>query len=337
MARHASAIGDELMKHSSRFLCTATLIIACLSPFGLGGLSAWSQPTGTIKLVVPYPPGGGIDVLARIIAEQVGRAQGPAMVIENRPGAGTEIGTEVVVRSMPDGNTLLINNAALLLLPHLRKVDYDPFADLVPICNLASTPNVLVVNSSSPFKNLEDFVRAARGKAGGLNYGSAPGGLANVAFEMFAHRAGIHLTFVPFGGTTPAINALLGEHIDAAMVDYPAGAGQLKGGKLRALVVTSRKRMESLPNVPTAEELGYKDYEVEVWYGVFAPAKTPPETISRLANWLRGAVRAPEVRAKLAAQEISPIAACGADFTAYLRKQSDDYGRAIRESNMKRE
>ncbi|HEY7296770.1 MAG TPA: tripartite tricarboxylate transporter substrate binding protein [Xanthobacteraceae bacterium] len=323
------------MKASCRFLCTA--IVAFVSLFGVGASSAWSQSAATIKLVVPYPPGGGIDALARIIAEQVGRAQGPAMVIENRPGAGTEIGTEVVVRSMADGNTLLVNNAALLLLPHLRKVDYDPFADLAPICNLASTPNILVVNSNSPFKNLDDFLRAARGKAGGLTYGSAPGGLANVAFEMLAHRAGIRLTFVPFGGTTPAINALLGEHIDAAMADYPAAAGQLKGGKLRALVVTSRKRMEALPNVPTAEELGYRDYEVEVWYGMFAPAKTPPEAISRLSDWLSSAIRAPQVRAKLAAQEITPVAACGADFATYLRKQSDDYGRAIRESNMRAE
>jgi tripartite-type tricarboxylate transporter receptor subunit TctC len=304
---------------------------------GAGGSSAWSQTAGTIKLLVPYPPGGGIDVLARIVAEQVGRARGPAMVIENRPGAGTEIGTEVVVRSLPDGNTLLINNAALLLLPHLRKVDYDPFADLVPICNLASTPNVLVVNSNSPFQKLDDFLRAVRSKPRELTYGSAPGGVANVAFEMLAHRAGIRLTFVPFGGTTPAVNSLLGEHIDAAMVDYAAAAGQLKGGKLRALVITSRKRMEALPEVPTAEELGYKDYEVEVWYGLFAPAKTPVQTISRLANWLSSAVRAPEVRVKLDAQQISPVAVCGDDFAVYLRKQSDDYGRAIRESNMKAE
>ena len=315
----------------------AALVVGCVSLFGLGGSGASAQPAGTIKLVVPYPPGGGIDALARIVAEQVGRARGPAMVIENRPGAGTEIGTAVVVRSTPDGNTLLVNNAALLLLPHLRKVDYDPFADLVPICNLASTPNVLVVNSNSPFQNLDDFLRAARRKAGELNYGSAPGGVANVAFEMLAHRAGIRLTFVPFGGTTPAVNSLLGEHIDAAMVDYPAAAGQLKAGKLRALVVTSRKRLEALPNVPTAEELGYKDYEVEIWYGAFAPAKTPPETISRLANWFSSAVRASEVRVKLDAQQISPVAVCGDDFAVDLRKQSEDFGRAIRESNIRAE
>jgi tripartite-type tricarboxylate transporter receptor subunit TctC len=315
----------------------AALMLASVLLIEAGVSGAWSQPAGTIKLLVPYPPGGGIDAVARIVAEQVGRTQGPTMVIENRPGAGTEIGTQVVVRSPPDGNTLLVNNAALLLLPLQRKVDYDPFADLAPICNLASTPNVLVVNGNSRFKTLDDFVRAARSEPGGLTYGSAPGGVANVAFEMLAHLANIRLTFVPFGGTAPAVNALLGEHIDAAMVDYPAAAGQVRAGKLRALTITSRQRLQALADVPTAEELGYKDYEVEVWYGTFAPAGTPPETISRLGTWFSRAVQAPEVRAKLDAQQIRPVATCGAEFAAYLRKQSDEFGRAIRESNIRSE
>lgn len=314
------------------------LVVVSGSFVGVSGSRALSQAPRAIRLIVPYPPGGGIDALARILATEIGRAQGPVVAVENRPGAGSEIGTEAVVRASPDGSTLLTNNNALVILPHLRKLSYDPLADLEPICNLGSTPSLVVVNSASPYHTLDDLLRAARAKPGALTFGSAPGGAANVGFEMLAHAAGVWLTFVPFGGTPPAVNALLGRHIDVvAMVDYPAVAGQLRAGTLRALAAGSRRRIEAQPDVPTVAESGYPDYEAEVWYGLFAPARTPPEIISQLASWYTSAVRSPEARAKLAAQQISPVALCGTDFTAYLRKQSDEYGRAISDANIKAE
>src|SRR5215471_13682017 len=154
---------------------------ALLAP---AGAPAWSQAGQSIRLIVPYPPGGGIDVLARILADEIGRTQGQSIVIENRPGAGTEIGTEVVARSAPDGRTLLFNNNAIVILPHVRKVNYDLRNDLIPVCNTASTPTVMVVNANSPYHTLQDIVAAARAKPGALTYGSAPAGLMNVAFEM---------------------------------------------------------------------------------------------------------------------------------------------------------
>jgi tripartite-type tricarboxylate transporter receptor subunit TctC len=196
-------------------------------------------------------------------------------------------------------------------------------------------PTVIVVNNTSPLRKLDDLVQAARAKPDALTYGSAPASVLNVGFEIFAHAANFRMTFVPFGGTAPAVNAVLGGHIDAAMVDYPAAAGQLQGGTLRALATGAHMRIEGLPDVPTIAESGYKDYELELWYGPFAPAKTPTETISPLASWFSQAMRAPEIKPKLAAQQFSPGVTCGADFADFLRKRSDQFGRGIREANIK--
>ena len=314
----------------------AALAAALLaSPIALVGAPAWSQSSQPIRLIVPYPPGGGIDVLARILADEIGRTQGQSIVVENRPGAGTEIGTEVVARATPDGRTLLINNNALVILPHVRKVNYDLRTDLAPICNAASTPTVMVVNANSPYRSLQDIVSAARAKPGELTYGSAPAGLMNVAFEMIAHQGGFKVTFVPFGGTPPALNAVLGEHITIGFVDYPAAAGHIQSGKLRPVAVGSRTRIPELPDVPTIAESGFKDYEIEVWYALFAPAKTPADVVSRLAGWFSQAALAPAIRAKLTAQGFVPVGQCGAQFAAYLASEDDKFGRAVRDANIK--
>jgi tripartite-type tricarboxylate transporter receptor subunit TctC len=315
-----------------RFAVAAAALASLLA---LAGAPAWSQSSQPIRLVVPYPPGGGIDVLARILADEVSRAQGQSIVIENRPGAGTEIGTEVVARANPDGKTLLINNNAIVILPHVRKVNYDLRTDLVGICNAASTPTVMVVNANSPYRTLQDIVRAARAKPGELTYGSAPAGLMNVAFEMLAHQGDFKVTFVPFGGTPPALNAVLGEHITIGFVDYPAAAAYIQAGKLRPVAVGSRDRIPELPDVPTIAESGFKDYEIEVWYALFAPAKTPTDVMSRLAGWFSQAAQAPAVRAKLATQGFHLAGQCGAEFAAYLGAEDEKFGRAIRDANIK--
>ena len=208
----------------------------------------------------------------------------------------------MVARAAPDGRTLLFNNNAIVILPHVRKVNYDLRTDLVPVCNTASTPTVMVVNANSPYRTLQDIVTAARAKPGELTYGSAPAGLMNVAFEMMAHQGGFKATFVPFGGTPPALNAVLGEHITIGFVDYPAAAGHIQAGKLRAVAVGSRTRIPELPDVPTIAESGFKDYEIEVWYAVFAPAKTPGDVMSRVSGWFRDASLSPAIRGKLTAR-----------------------------------
>src|SRR4051794_9234046 len=230
--------------HLSAFALGASFAIA------LAGMQAAAQSERTIKIVVPFPPGGAIDVLARMMADQIGKAHGAAVVIEDRPGGGTVIGTEAVFRANPDGNTLLIDNNSFVITPHLHKVTYDPFAGFEPICNVASTPTVIAVNNASPYHSLAQLFDAAGAKPGELTYGSAPGSALNVGFERLSRLANFHMTFVPFGGTPPAVNAVLGGHITVAHVDYAAAAGQIQAGAPRAPAGGWRQPDHAPPHVP---------------------------------------------------------------------------------------
>ena len=302
------------------------------------GQDAWSQAARTIKIIVPLAPGGGADILARVMADQVSRAQSSTVVVENRPGAGSVIGTEAVSRAAPDGNTLLINTPNLLIGPYVRKLNYDALKSFEPICHLVSSPALVVVNSASPYRVLADLFNAARASPGVLTLASVgPATTLHIAFEKLKRTANFNMIYVPYGGSSPAVTALLGEHVTAALAEYPAVAEQLKTGKLRALATGSRTRIEALPEVPTVAKSGYQGYEVDLWWGVFAPAKTSKATVSQLAEWFTAALRAPEVKAKLAAAGFYPAGICGTDFAAYLTKQSDEYGRVIREANIKAE
>jgi tripartite-type tricarboxylate transporter receptor subunit TctC len=304
----------------------------------LFGGDARSQSTRTIRIVVPFAPGGGADILARLLAEQIGRTRGPAMVIENRPGAGTVIASEAVARAAPDGSTVLIVANSFVINPNLKKVNYDPLTSFEPVCHLTRSPNVVVVHSASPFRTLADLVDAARAKPGELTMAfNGPATSQHIGFEKLKRAANIHLTHVPYPGGGPAVNALVGQHVTSLFVNYPSVAEQLKAGRLRALAVASRTRIETLPDLPTIAESGYPDYEEDVWFGLVAPAKTPTDIVSQLALWFAAAVQAPEIKEKLLVQELYPVGTCGADFAAYLRQHYDEYGRAIRDSNIKAE
>jgi tripartite-type tricarboxylate transporter receptor subunit TctC len=320
-----------------RFLHLARVAVAVAAlSVTLSGHGTASQTARTIKVVVPASPGGVIDFLARVLAEQVARAQAQTMPIENRPGAGGVIATEAVSRAAPDGNTLLMVGSDQLISPHFRKLNYDLLTSFEPICNLVSYPTVITVNSASPYRTLADLLNAARDKPGDLTLASTgPATAFQIAFEMLKRAAKVEMTFVPYPGAGPAVNALLGEHVTSVFTSYSAVAEQLNAGKLRPLATASRTRIEPLPKVPTVAESGYTDYAVDYWLGVLAPAKTPKETVSQLAGWLTAATQVPEVKAKLIAQGLLPVGICGAEFGAFLRKQYDEYGRVIRESNIK--
>jgi tripartite-type tricarboxylate transporter receptor subunit TctC len=297
--------------------------------------SAWSQPTGTIKIVVPYTPGSGPDILSRLMAEQIGRAQGPTVVVENRPGGGTVIGTEAVERAEPDGHTVLLVANSFVANPPLKRASYDPTGSFEPVCYLAATPMVLVVLASSPYRTLNDLIATARAKPGELAFASGgPGSSLHVAIEVLKRAANINVTYVPYGGTAPAINALMGNHVAAVWADYPTVVSQLSSGALRGLVTTSRTRVEALPEVPTLTETGISNYEADIFYGIVAPAKTPPEMVNRLSAWLIGALKASDMKPKLAQQGLFPVGICGAEFGAYLQRMVEDYTRIIREANI---
>jgi len=299
---------------------------------------AWSQATGTIRIIVPFQPGGTADILARVLGQHIGRVHGPTVVVENRPGAGSIVGTEAVARAAPDGNTLLINVAEFAINPHLRKLNYDPLTSFKPICHLVNSPSVIVVNGASPYRSLADLLDAARSGPGALTLASVgPGSPFHLGFEMLKSAAKVDMAFIPYPGNAPAVNAVLGEHVTSMFGTHSNVAEYLKTGKLRALATATRTRIDALPEVPTMAESGYNDFAVDSWFGVVAPARTPTERVAQLADWFATALQASDVVKKLDVQGLNPVGACGAEFAAYIRKRYDEYGRIIREANIKAE
>jgi tripartite-type tricarboxylate transporter receptor subunit TctC len=278
--------------------------------------SAWAQTARTIKLIVPSPPGGSSDVLARLLAEQISRAKGPTIVIENRPGAGTLIGTEAVARAAPDGGTILLAQTPFIINALLRKVNYDPLTSFEPVCNLVNEYTVIVVNGTSPYHTLGDLIGAARTKPSELTGASLPASVGQFVFDTLKRAANVDMTHVPFPGQAPAINALLGGHVTFIVSPYSGVSEQLKAGRLRALAIPSQTRIEALPDVPTIAESGFSALDGDIWNGLVAPAKTSKEVISQLVGWFAAAPRVPEVREKLAGLGQHPLALCGADFGA---------------------
>jgi tripartite-type tricarboxylate transporter receptor subunit TctC len=245
------------------------------------------------------------------------------------------IGTESVERAEPDGHTVLLVANSFVANPPLKRANYDPTRSFEPVCYLVATPMVLVVLGSSPYRTLNDLIAAARAKPGELAFASGgPGSSLHVAIEVLKRAANINVTYVPYGGTAPAINALMGNHVAAVWADYPTVVSQLSSGALRGLVTISRTRVEALPEVPTLIETGISNYEADIFYGVVAPAKTPPEMLTRLSGWFMSALKAADMRPKLAQQGLFPVGICGAEFGAYLQRMVDEYTRIIREANI---
>ena len=316
-------------------MSTLRLAIAAGLAMALACYDGWAQSQRTVKFVIPFPPGGAADIVARLVAEQFGRRPGLATTVESRPGAGSVIGTEALSRAAPDGSTLLLPANSFVINAIVRKLTYDPFS-FEPICVLVRSPHVLTVNSASPYHTLAYLLAAARAQPGALSNASVgPATAQHIAFEMLKRAAKVDMGFIPFSGNAPAVNALLGGHVTSVIVNYPEVAEQVKAGKLRALATTVGARIEEMPNVPTIAESGFSDFETETWIGLVAPPKTPTDTVAQLASWTVAALQAPDVRAKLVAVGLFPVGLCRADFTAYLRKQYDEYARVIHASNIK--
>jgi tripartite-type tricarboxylate transporter receptor subunit TctC len=311
----------------------AAVLLAAVSGFASG---APAQTSRTIRFVVPFGAGGTADLLGRLLAKEIGKAHGVATVVENRAGGGTVIATEAVSRAAADGNTVLLNANAFVITPHLRKLSYDPLTSFAPLCQLVASPQVIVVNGASPYRSLGEMLDAARAKPGAVTLASVgPASTQHIAFEMLKHLAAVDMVFVPFaGGNAPAVNALLGRHVDSALVNYSEVAEQLQDGKLRAVATTSPARIDRLPDVPAVAELGFADFEAEVWFGAVVPAKTPGAIVIELEAWFTAAMEAPALKRKLTALGLYPVGKCGAAFAADLRRRFDDYGRVLREAHL---
>jgi tripartite-type tricarboxylate transporter receptor subunit TctC len=321
----------------TRFFPCAALAVAALVVAGPSLDSAPAQ-TRTIKIVVPFAPGGGTTIVARLLADHIGRVHGPTMVVENRPGGGTVIATEYVSRAAPDGATVLMVGNSFVINPNLKPLSYDPLRSFEPVCQLTTSPNVVAVNAASRFRTLADLIDAARLKPGEVTTGvNGPATSQQIGFEMLKRAANINLAYIPFQGGAPAVTALLGQHVDSIYSNLPTAAEQITSGKLRALAVGSRVRTEPMPELPTIAESGYPDYEEDVWFGLVAPAGTPRALVAEYATWFAEAIQTPDIKAKLAVQGLYPAAHCVADFAAYLRKEHEKYGRIIRAAGIKPE
>jgi tripartite-type tricarboxylate transporter receptor subunit TctC len=311
----------------------AVALVAAVT-VALGGNGAWSQGKNA-KIIVPYPPGSGPDILSRLMSEQIGRSNGPNFVIENRPGGGTNIGTEAAMRAEPDGNTVLLVANSFVVNPALKRGNYTP-ANFEPICYLAATPLVLVVLGTSPYKTLQDLIADAKAKPGKIVFSSGgPASALHVAIEVLKRAAGLDITYVPYPGTAPSINALMGGHVTTVWADYPTVVSQLQSGTLRGLVTTSAKRNPAIPNVPTLTETGISNYVADIFYGIVAPAKTPADKVKQLSDWFGAAMKAPDMQPKLTKQGLFPVATCGAPFGDFLRKSVDEYAKIIKEAGIK--
>jgi tripartite-type tricarboxylate transporter receptor subunit TctC len=323
-------LSNQPFDHRHRLALAAVVLVALAMP-------AAAQTARNLKIVVPYPPASGPDILTRLMADQIGRAQNATVVVENRPGGGTTIGTEAVARAAPDGGTVLLVANSFVVNPALKKGNYDVAGSFEPVCQLAATPIVLVVKGDSPFKTIADLIAAARARPGELSVGGAPASSLQMAHEVLKRGANISMTYVPFGGTAPAVNTLMGGHVTAVSADYPTVVGHIKSGTLRPLVTAGAKRVETMPDVPTFAEAGLGKYEDEIFYGYMAPAKTPSDATKQLGGWFSEAMSAAEVKPKLAQQGLFTSIKCGADFAGYLHNMIDQYGRIIREANIKAE
>ena len=279
------------------------------------------------------PPGASTDAVARLMAEQIGRAQGVTIVVENRPGASGMIGTEQVSRAAPDGNTLLMTANTYLIDAQTRKANYHPVTAFDPICYLVQSPAVFVVNSASPYKTLKDLLDAARAKPGELSMAAVgPGTTFQMGFNTFTKAANVNMTFVPYQGSAPAATAVMGQHVTSAFAGYAVVSENIKADKLRALGVATMKRIEPLPDVPTFDESGLQESGGRQLVrhrraGAHARRRSCPS----MRGWLKAALQDPEVKAKLALQGLYPVGMCGDEFAAYVQKRFDDYGVMIRE------
>ncbi len=287
-----------------------------------------------IAIVVPFPPGGLADVMARLVGEQLRERLGQPVVIDNRPGAGGIVGARLVAQAPPDGSVLLLGNTNLAVNPSLyRSLPYETLTAFAPIIQAVAVPNFILVHAGTPYRSLAEFVAAARARPGALNYSSAGNGtFPHLAFVLFMLKAGIEVTHVPYNGAAPALQALLAQQVEALSNDPPTALPHMRSGALRALGITSNERLPQAPEVPTLAEQGLPGFAAVGWQGFLAPGGTPAPVIARLHAAIQAAMTAPAMREKLEPQGVRIVAGSTADFAAFLRADIDRWREAVRAS-----
>ena len=315
-------------------------ILAAIVAAAFVQLAAAQDYPGTkpIRLIVPFPAGGGTDIFARVIANKLTENVKWVVVVDNKPGAGGNIGIDAVAKSPPDGYTIGLGQTSNLAInPTLYpKLPYDSLKDFVPIVLVADAPLVLVVPAGSPYKTLAELVAAAKKKPGDISLGSPGNGtVAHLTGELLQTAAGIKLQHIPYKGSAQAMTDLIGGQVQVYMSSVPTALSHIKGGKLRPIAVTSTKRVPALPDVPTISEAGYKGFDANTWFGLVAPKGTPPAIVDKINAEVNKVLKSPDVREKFAAEGGGPMGGTSAEFAALLKTDHAKWGKVVKDSGVK--
>lgn len=302
--------------------------------------AAEPYPARPVRFVVAFPPGGGTDIIARSIAQKLGERLGQQVLVDNRPGAGGNIGTDIVAKSSPDGYTLLMGSAGPLAINAslFARMPFDPIKDLAPVTLAASTPNVLVVHPSLPAATVRELIALAKARPGEINFASSGHGTpAHLAGELFNSMAGVKLIHVPYKGAAPALADLLGGQVQLMFSTMPPALPHVKDGKLRALAVTSLKRSPAAPDLPTVDEIALPGFEANTWHGVVVPAGTPGAIVARLNREIVAILHLPDVVERLSGQGAEALGSTPEEFAAYIKSESVKWAKVVRDSGAKAE
>jgi tripartite-type tricarboxylate transporter receptor subunit TctC len=313
------------------------IFLAVLASAVAPGGHAQQYPAKPLRYISPYPAGGGNDTLLRILADKVGEQIGQRVIVDNRPGANTIVGTEVMVKSPPDGYTfLLIPNTFATNPAFYPKLPYDTAKDFAPVAEVAQSPQMIVAHPSFPAKNLKELLAIAKAKPGVLSYGtSGNGSIGHLAGLLLTMMTGAQLTHIAYKGTAPAVNELVGGHIPLMVSSMISTLPQVRSGKLKIIALTTAKRAQALPDVPTIAESGVPGYEATLWYGILAPARTPEPIVRRMNAELGTALRSPDVVEKLSSQAVEPYHTSPEQFATLIRSELGKWAKVIKASGAK--
>jgi tripartite-type tricarboxylate transporter receptor subunit TctC len=323
---------EKIMRGMHRWALGA--LFACIATVA----SAQGYPTRTIRLVVPFPAGGTTDILAREVAQKLTEVLGQAVVVDNRPGAAGNIGSDLVAKSAPDGYTLLMGTVGTHAInPSLySKMPYDHVKDFAPVVLVAGVPNVLVVNPALPVNSVSDLIKLAKDKPGQINFASSGSGTSiHLSGELFKTMAGVDMTHVPYKGSSPALTDLIGGQVQIMFDNLPSALPQIKGGRLRAIAVTSLKRAPVLPDIPTINESGLPGFEASSWFGVLAPAGTPAAVVARINTEVNKWLQSADAREKLLGQGAEAAGGSPERFANHIRAESEKWAKVVKASGAK--